>query len=94
MQSWILRMLLVFFLYQQGNSNNYIQSMALSASLPSCPLTPSLLLDRQALSLPETQDNCHFTNRGHCNTARQPQHTVNKQSLHSVTPVAPPCQRQ
>lgn len=40
--------------------------------LPPCPLTPSLLLDRQALSLPETQDSCHFTNRGQCNTARQP----------------------
>lgn len=47
--------------------------------LPSCPLTPSLLLDHQALLLPETQESCHFTNRGHCNTARQMQDTVNKQ---------------
>lgn len=40
--------------------------------LPSCPLTPSLPLVRQALSLPEMQDSCHFTNRGHSNTAGEP----------------------
>ena len=48
----------------------------ISACLPPCPLTPSLLLDRRALSLPEIEDSHHFTNRGHCNTARQLQHAV------------------
>lgn len=39
--------------------------------LPSCPLTPSLQLDRQAPLLPESTENlCHFTNRCHCNAAR------------------------
>lgn len=48
-------------------------TVAISTSfLPSCPLTLSLLLVRRAQSLPATQDSCHFTNRGHSNTAGEP----------------------